>query len=158
MKRFIVCLVVTFQVMLPQFCGAQEQEKPFEKKARLKSSEFDGTWKGIGHQFDTSTSWDIEIILKPDNYKIRYSAHHGINYPALGCGGELELISEDENFIVFSEKLEYGARRCINFGKTVLAKPENNSIKYFWYYPNGVKGAKGKLFYCQTQNDCAAGF
>lgn len=105
-------------------------------KPQNKSAGFNGIWEGAGVQDDNS-SWTIKVTIVGQQYSI--------DYPSLGCGGKLSLISKQSNRIEFHEKLSYGESKCIDNGKTVLIKVGNNSAQYEWFYKNGKKGATGTL-------------
>jgi hypothetical protein len=97
---------------------------------------FLGVWKGYGVQ-ENGKRWTIEITIQPDNYSIEY--------PSLGCGGKLSLLSTEKNKLAFREKINFGKARCVDNGEVQLVKVAKNRLSYSWYFASGTKGACGEL-------------
>lgn len=94
-----------------------------------------GKWTGEGEQFDTNSSWTIELNFIEDIVHIRY--------PSLNCGGRLNILTAREHRFEFREKIEYG--RCVNNGRVVLDRASEFEFSYKWYSPAGTYLAKGNL-------------
>lgn len=97
----------------------------------------EGVWHGAGYQFNNNSSWTIKLTIIANKYSI--------DYPSLGCGGDLRLISVNDNEMQFSEHITYGKNICAHHGRTVITKTGDNSAKFTWYYANGTKGSSGTL-------------
>jgi len=98
-------------------------------------SNLNGTWTGMGYQFDLNETWSI--ILNID--KCRYY----IEYPSLHCSGELQFLKQEDNKIFFREKLITGD--CVSNGILVLEKTNENKLIYRWSYPDGKPGSTAEL-------------
>ncbi len=107
----------------------------FSTNIYANTSSFVGKWKGSGTQSNGS-SWDIHVKI---------AGKSKIDYPSLGCGGDLILREKESNQWQLSEKLTYGKKNCVNNGKVVLIKKNKNELEYRWYYSNGKLSATGKL-------------
>ena len=105
-----------------------------EKKSVLE--QVVGNWEGVGRQ-DNNTTWTIRMKIMNHSYSI--------DYPSLQCGGNLTLLSQSGDRIEFREEINYGKTKCVNNGKVVIMRSDENSIKWLWYYPNGNHGADSIL-------------
>jgi len=103
----------------------------------VPQTNFSGLWEGTGTQYDSNSSWSIRLTAVGGEYSIEY--------PSLGCGGTLTLLSNGPSKLELNESLSYGASRCVNNGKIVLEKTHENSVKFRWFYSNGREGASGTL-------------
>jgi hypothetical protein len=83
-----------------------------------------GVWEGEGQQ--SGISWTIKIVINEDRQTIEY--------PSLACGGDLALISETDNQLLFKETITYG-HGCVNKGYVELTDQSVNELAYRWYQP-----------------------
>ena len=99
---------------------------------------FNGEWIGQGVQ-SNGNQWNIEININSRTQK------YTISYPSANCGGELKLLSVDDNKIEFNEKLTYGLNECTDHGKVILVKRSENRARYIWYFQQGTQDAWGEV-------------
>lgn len=104
-------------------------------QAQITSNDFQGIWEGRGYQYNTSQSWTIRVIIVGNQSKIEY--------PSLRCGGDLIPLTRTADKIEYRERITYGS--CVNNGKTVITKLNENTVKFDWFEANGSKGAEGTL-------------
>ena len=87
-----------------------------------------GRWAGAGIQVDWLGA-PLEIPRIEVNFD---SANHGtINYPTLGCAGELTRIGASETFIEYRETLTSGADKCPS-GAFVSLRAAGDRWVYNW--------------------------
>jgi len=99
------------------------------------SSRFNGVWQGTCGQYHTS--WAVELTIRNHLYKI--------DYPSLGCGGRLTLLSSSPQKLEFQEQLEYGESNCRDNGRIKLVLLNDTTAKYLWLSPKGNPAATGTL-------------
>jgi len=97
-----------------------------------------GIWEGVGQQ--SGISWTIKIDIKEGGQLIEY--------PSLGCGGVLTLLTETDTQLIFREKITFGG--CVDNGFVELTDESSNKLIYRWYYPDannkqGRLGATGSM-------------
>ena len=97
---------------------------------------FNGEWRGQGVQ-SSGDQWTINIDINSRTQK------YTISYPSLNCGGELTLLSVDDEKIELNEKITYGD--CTDHGKVVLVKRSEDKARYIWYFQNGTQDAWGEV-------------
>jgi hypothetical protein len=100
-----------------------------------------GVWSGTGNQVN-GTNWSILLSVVPGSTG---SIVGTISYPSLTCGGELRLKRVTDNSIELSEKLTYGAGRCIDRGTDVLTLTSTQRVSYSWLTAQGKQEATGTL-------------
>lgn len=111
------------------------KEKPSDKVPEYNTSS--DIWKGKGFQND-GQSWSILIKQQ--------SSRWFIEYPSLACGGELKCLEVKKNHMKFREDITVGTDKCFNGGLIELHMKNDNTAEYYWYYPNGKKGAEGIIY------------
>lgn len=110
--------------------------QPKKKASEVSSATFFyGVWEGAGIQ-DSGSSWTIRVELSESDKQIAY--------PSLKCKGNLTLIEETQNKMLFHETLSRGDG-CISGGRTAITLVDANTAMYKWYYPNGKPGGEGSL-------------
>lgn len=81
--------------------------------------------------------YNVIIELLPGKYQI--------DYPALNCGGKLQLHRKKGRHFYFRDKLEYGRDKCVFGGYTELQMIRPDLAAFQWFDSNGVIRAKGML-------------
>ncbi len=99
-----------------------------ETQSNLKLDDIDGVWYGTGEQFDVNSSWSIKLSI--DSFYGVYK----IEYPDLGCKGNLMLINNEPGNIVFKETIHIGEENCVNNLRAELFIINSNKIKINYYY------------------------
>lgn len=89
----------------------------------------DGPWEGVGYQENTNTVWSIALGI--DSGQEKYE----IEYPSLSCGGVWELESSDENKAVFVERIKTGLLNCVNNGRIVVTKIDQEYVTFSYFHP-----------------------
>lgn len=108
---------------------------PAVEKILLKSLIGKGQWTGSVTQQSSSTPYSIK--LKYGNGFIE------VDYPELACGGVWEFASKvKENTWLLTERLTYGADRCVDGGEVLLALLRHGVVRYEWASASG-KDAEG---------------
>jgi hypothetical protein len=126
---FSLCLVFIPHIMR---VSAQDQNV---------NAAYVGVWSGTGNQVN-GTNWSILMSVVPGSTG---SVVGTISYPSLTCGGELRLKRVTDSSIELSEKLTYGAGRCIDRGVNVLTLTSNQKVSYSWFTAQGKQEATGTL-------------
>lgn len=91
-----------------------------------------GKWSGIVQQFgpgDYKGSYFAEITLEGNSGKM--------NYPTLGCGGELSFENEKEGIVSYREHISYGQKKCID-GGLIAVRPSGDSLQWAWNGPQAT--------------------
>lgn len=122
-------ILVLASVILLSACAAN-------RPMHLSSGSFEGTWHGSGVQ-NHDTSWTIKVTIIGNKYSI--------DYPSLGCGGKLTLLSSSSTKLEFKETLSYGRSNCTDNGKVGIYRIDSNSVQYRWNNSSGKTGATGTL-------------
>jgi hypothetical protein len=136
-KQFQNLIVVLFSlclVLIPAILSANAQDQKIDPA-------YVGVWSGNGNQVN-GTSWSILLSVVPGSTG---SVVGTISYPSLTCGGELRLKRVTDNSIELSEKLTYGAGRCIDRGTNVLTLTSTQKVAYSWFTEQGKQEATGTL-------------
>jgi hypothetical protein len=126
---FSLCLVI-----IPTTLSVSAQDQNI-------NAAYVGVWSGTGNQVN-GTNWSILLSVVPGSTG---SIVGTISYPSLTCGGELRLKRVTDSSIELSEKLTYGAGRCVDRGTDVLQLPANQKIAYSWLTAQGKQEATGTL-------------
>lgn len=82
-----------------------------------------GIWEGIGEQ--TQGSWSIRIDIG--------RLEQSIEYPSLNCAGDLELIEDSGNRLLFRESITFGIEACTSDGFIELTDESESVLNYNWY-------------------------
>ncbi|ADV68887.1 hypothetical protein [Deinococcus maricopensis] len=92
-----------------------------------------GTWRGFITRQDTGTRHVVTLTLK-DN-AVPGKVIGGIDYPGLGCGGQLIAVTTQDRTLVVREKLRYGLDRCAPDTLLYLTPGDPNTLDYAVYTP-----------------------
>lgn len=92
-------LFITFTLLIMIFCVM-----PIDSHA----AGLGGSWDGQVTQDEPPSSYPMEMQL--------YGNVGNINYPTLGCGGNLEFIRTDGTTFWYREYLTHGVDQCIDGG------------------------------------------
>jgi len=87
----------------------------------------EGTWRGTGYQAN-NTSWSMELIVRGNNYTIKY--------PSLTCSGYWSLTSMGSDSATFTEHITSGRGNCVDNGNVVIRRIDANRIDFYWYDGN----------------------
>lgn len=102
-----------------------------------------GRWEGIGHQYDDDSDWEIVMRLHataPIGERIGT-----IEYPSLGCTGELLRTRERAGTFTVQERLlENPEERCID-GGTIQFRRRPSGLDWRWFDAEGNEGASSVL-------------
>lgn len=100
--------------------------EPAIETSNLSLSDINGTWYGMGEQFNNNSSWSIKLTINSvnDNYKIEY--------PSSQCVGYFELLNEHIGYSVFKERIYKG--NCIDNLRAELYIIDSEHIKIKYYY------------------------
>ena len=100
------------------------------------------TWTGTGYQPDAGR-WTIEMRI---NRAARVHERLGtIEYPSLGCSGELIRDLDRGVTIVAIEKLLVNPDGACVDGGTIVLRDDGETLDWRWYYTNGTQGATSTL-------------
>lgn len=110
----------------------------------------DGVWKGTGLQVGRSgvqSTWTIRMT-------VRQSGKSEIEYPSLGCKGELSQVANGVEGFEFIERITEGP--CIDHGR-IVAKQRSSRVFWFWYLPGGGDADASAVLYRDDLVASAAG-
>lgn len=104
-----------------------------------------GTWEGSGTQTNPEIDWPITISLTGGAYGDIVGT---VDYPTLGCGGELILnrVDFDDFFLDISEDITYGEDNCIANGLFTIEAPSDEAdetMEFQWGTPDSSSRADG---------------
>lgn len=100
----------------------------------------DGIWTGSAYQYDVNESWTIKFTCNSKEGTFL------IEYPSLGCSGNLIIENISNNEIEFRENILNGSGTCNNNGVIKLKMLNNRKFAYLYYLPNSsVINAKGQV-------------
>jgi hypothetical protein len=106
-----------------------------------------GTWKGIGFQYDTKGTWDIEMTLQRRG-EIG-DVIGTIAYEQGGCTANLLREPEEGDrgeILVMREKLVTGQGRCVDNGRIrIPRRPIANELDWRWDFAPGREGASSTV-------------
>jgi hypothetical protein len=134
LQNLIIVLFSLCLVLIPAILSANAQDQKID-------SAYVGVWSGTGNQVN-GTNWSILLSVVPGSTG---SVVGTISYPSLTCGGELRLKRVTDSLIELSEKLTYGAGRCIDRGTDILTLTSNQKVAYSWLTAQGKQEATGTL-------------
>lgn len=100
----------------------------------------DGVWSGTGLQVGSDgvqSTWTIRMT-------IRQHGKSEIEYPSLGCKGELTQIANGVEGFEFNERMTEG--NCIDRGR-IVAKQRSGRVFWFWYMPGGGPADASAVLY-----------
>jgi hypothetical protein len=108
---------------------------------------FIGSWEGVGTQTNPAIDWPISVTFFPGNAGDVVGT---VEYPTLGCGGDLVLtyVDPDDPFqtIEVSEDITYGEENCTDNGTLVISGTEGCcGMTFRWSSPDGGSTAAGWL-------------
>lgn len=98
-----------------------------------------GSWRGVGLQVDSGvvqTTWDIRLTIRAD-------ITSRIDYPSLGCKGELRELSRRADMIEFEERITSG--NCIDRGRLVVLLRADR-LSWFWSKQGAGADASAVLY------------
>lgn len=121
--------------------AAQEQEFP---------DAYVGTWEGTGIQTDADGNpdgeWTITITITGGAYGEVVGT---VDYPTLGCGGELILnrVDFDDFFLDITEDITYGEDNCLDGLFTIEAPSSDadDTMEFQWGTPDRSSRADGSV-------------
>jgi hypothetical protein len=116
-------------------CAATALAQPAHAQAPA-----DGIWKGTGLQVahaGAQSTWTIKLTVDQHGKSL-------IEYPSLGCKGELTQIANGVEGFEYNEKITSGP--CINRGR-IVAKQRSNRVFWFWYQPGGGEADASAVLY-----------
>jgi hypothetical protein len=88
--------------------------------------EYIGEWTGFADQYNGG-AWPMEMTITGGKVGEQIGT---INYPSLGCGGELILMEIRINELVLREKITSGWR-CVNNGIIYLGL-DGEGLSFYW--------------------------
>ncbi|TSE09069.1 MULTISPECIES: hypothetical protein [Aquimarina] len=91
-----------------------------------------GQWEGVGCQLDFEETYTWSINLNINATKKLFN----IEYPSLKCNGNWELIDYSNGRAIFSELIIENTNACIEKGKVILTKVDENHISFSYYILN----------------------
>ena len=104
---------------------------PAYSKKQSEKSDFpewlQGEWRGIGYQLNTSENWSIHLKVSDERVSIAY--------PSLECSGNWQIIKQSKNKLELLETITDGADKCVNKGKLVITKVDENHVTYTYFSP-----------------------
>lgn len=84
-----------------------------------------GSWSGSAHQSPAGSSSDYPVSMSLNE------SGGSTDYPSLGCGGTLSLVSGNELASEYIEHITYGNDKCID-GGAVTVRLKNNVVAWTW--------------------------
>jgi hypothetical protein len=100
----------------------------------------DGVWKGTGMQVGAGgvqSTWSIR-------FTVNQSGKSEIEYPSLGCKGELTQVANGVEGFEYNERITSGS--CISQGR-IVAKQRSGRVFWFWYQPGGGDADASAVLY-----------
>jgi hypothetical protein len=105
-----------------------------------------GTFSGTGNQENPASAWPITVTFTGGRPGEVVGT---VEYPTLGCGGELVLVSINPNdeWLGFeaTERITYGQETCIDGGTFVFSSESAVGITFGWTSPDSATTASGSL-------------
>ena len=102
----------------------------YSKKQNAKSDFpewLQGEWRGIGYQLNSSGTWSISLKVNAERASIAY--------PSLECSGNWQIIKQSENKLELLETITEGTDKCVNKGKLVITKIDENHVTFTYFSP-----------------------
>ena len=108
---------------------------------------FVGEFYGTIKQLDIDENWPMNLTVDNKRKDVfgRVIYNLKIDYPSLNCGGVWRIISQNENKIEFREKLQYGSDKCIDSGRAIIEKKDDEIVISFYLPKKNTLYAKGFL-------------
>ena len=105
------------------------------------------SWTGTGLQENPENTWPVTVLFTGGNVGEIIGT---IDYPTLGCGGEIILteVNTEDDFGSFwaQEHITYGQDNCIDGGSFFFSLAESGLYLHFnWTSPSGPTTATGRL-------------
>ena len=95
-----------------------------------------GSWEGKVTQDNPPETYPMEMNL--------YGNVGNINYPSLGCGGNLEFIRTDGKVYWYREHITFGKDKCIDGGTIQMRRHALGDDTYWdWRWGGGGASARG---------------
>src|SRR5689334_6502126 len=82
-----------------------------------------GTWSGSVSQ-PGARPYSLRLTLD--------GASGSADYPELGCGGTLSLVSDGGNTLTYRESITRGREKCIDGNVTVSLSADGRSMQWSW--------------------------
>ncbi len=97
-----------------------------------------GSWEGQVTQNDPPSTYTMEMNL--------YGNVGNVNYPSLGCGGNLEFIRTDGTSFWYREHLAFGKDKCIDDGIIQMRRhPLGDDTTWDWRWEGGGVSVRGLI-------------
>lgn len=96
-----------------------------------------GSWEGQVTQNNPPLTYPMEMNL--------YGKVGNINYPSLGCGGNLEFIRTDGISFWYREHLTFGKDKCIDGGVIKLRRHPLGGNDWDWQWDGGGISVRGVI-------------
>lgn len=104
----------------------------------VQAAGLSGSWDGNVTQDNPPATYRLEMIL--------YGDIGNINYPSLGCGGNLEFIRTDGTTYWYREHITYGKDKCIDGGIIQIRRhPLGDPNSWIWQWDGAGITAKGVI-------------
>lgn len=103
-----------------------------------------GLWRGPVTQSDPAQTYEVDITLFPGPAGTLATGR--ADYPALACGGTLEMVAQSPGIVVSREVLTYGWDACIDQGHLTLRARPDGRLDFLWReHPDAPPLATGVL-------------
>jgi hypothetical protein len=104
-----------------------------------------GMWKGVGYQYDLHTSWDV--VMRLDDVDAAPNAKVGsIEYPTMGCKGQLLREREEGNtFVVIEEITTNPGNACVPRGRIKFERHNDELDWRYFFLMDPREAASAKL-------------
>jgi hypothetical protein len=100
-----------------------------------------GRWVGHGFQYNNNTSWDIDMSIGVDG-----RVAGTIDYPGVGCSGELVHLRNEGPVLVVREQLTRNPGNiCVDGGTIRMVMRADAAMDWRWYYEGGNEGASAVM-------------
>jgi hypothetical protein len=97
-----------------------------------------GSWEGKVTQDEPPSTYPMEMNL--------YGDVGNINYPSLGCGGNLEFIRTDGKSYWYREHLTFGKDKCIDGGMIQMRRHALGDDTFWdWRWEGGGATVRGVI-------------
>lgn len=94
-----------------------------------------GSWSGNVTQNDPPQTYPMEMQL--------FGNKGNINYPSLGCGGNLQFIRTEGKSFFYSERLTYGKDKCIDGGTIQIGPHPFGPNQWNWTWTGSGVNVRG---------------
>lgn len=106
------------------------------------STGFNGSWSGLVEQVRPPMRYPVELEISSNAVG---SVAGMIDYPTLGCGGQLILRRVQGTKWELREMLTYGAAKCVDGGLTLLEWMDASEVRWSWSDQRGSTEASAVL-------------